>query len=278
MNKYNEGQGPEASVVGYEKLADRQLSPLTMARPGRLMWGGRPKYVTIHETDNPNAGATAAMHARFVVNGGGEDGVSFHAAVDSTESVQIMPWNAAAYHIGDGDAGEGNNTSVGLEICVNSDGDYNQAALRAVALARKLLTTYNLPIERLRYHGQWWSPVFSDVHKGCPALMLGGRQGWTWAKFVDAVNKSQAVMDEEAKRAFLFATIAAEFPLTERERYLGRLLREGALLDEQNRPTERAAKFDKAIIHTWQGQVVQLFREGAGSEQALLDAKKLVWY
>jgi hypothetical protein len=185
--------------VGSEPMPEPQLTtrvsllPAGMPNnPDRAMWDGKPAWVTIHETDNPNVGANAEMHRRFVLGGGGPDTASFHAVCDDRESIQLMPWTAAAYHIGDGDGGAGNNSSLGIELCVNADDDFRATTTRGAELAAALLRRFGLPLERLRQHGDWWSPANPDVHRGCPAHLKAGDRGITWLIFRLRVQQALA--------------------------------------------------------------------------------------
>jgi hypothetical protein len=222
-----DGNSPEAyiaavlaSIARYTEAAPMPEPQLTTRvsllpadapnNPDRPMWGGKPAWVTIHETDNPNVGANAEMHRRFVLAGGGPDTASFHAVCDDRESIQLLPWTAAAYHIGDGDGGEGNNTSIGIELCVNADGDFRATTTRGAELAAALLRRFGLPLERLRQHGDWWSPAHPDVHRGCPAhLKAVDIAGASWAVFRLRVQQALAGAGDDDPFALDFDTLVA---------------------------------------------------------------------
>ena len=130
------------------------------------------KTVTIHNT----AGYLSARGERDRLNKKRDNvSVSFHFAVDENEAVQILPLDMHAWHAGDGDRGEGNLHSVGIEICRSlcNGGDaklYDRAEANAVILAAHLLNIYNLPTSALRMHRDW-----SGKH--CPHRILD-RNGW----------------------------------------------------------------------------------------------------
>ena len=130
------------------------------------------KTVTIHNT----AGYLSARGERDRLNKKRDNvSVSFHFAVDENEAVQILPLDMRAWHAGDGDRGEGNLHSVGIEICRSlcKGGDaklYDRAEANAVILAAHLLNIYNLPTSALRMHRDW-----SGKH--CPHRILD-RNGW----------------------------------------------------------------------------------------------------
>ena len=58
------------------------------------------------------------------------------------------------WHCGDGKGKYGitNSNSIGIEICINSDGNYNIAFQNAVELTKHLMKELNIPIERVVRH------------------------------------------------------------------------------------------------------------------------------
>ena len=139
-------------------------------RPGYAM---KPKYITIHETDNYSVGANARNHAIYLYNQatGTEDrSASWHFTVDDKEIYQHLPLNENGWHAGDGAEGTGNRESIAIEIAVNEDGDYNKAVENARKLAAYLMGELHIPIENVKKH-QFWSG------KNCPAIMIKNN-GW----------------------------------------------------------------------------------------------------
>lgn len=162
------------------------LVPSGRNNPDRPLWGGQPQWITIHETGNERIGANAEMHRLFVHHGGGLDQASFHAVADDRESIQLLPWTNVGYHIGDGDGGAGNNTSIGIELCVNQDGDFGATVNRGARLTAALMQAFELPIKRVRQHGSWPG---ERVHHGCPATLQASSRGYTWDAFIRLVAK-----------------------------------------------------------------------------------------
>ncbi|MDH7478694.1 MAG: N-acetylmuramoyl-L-alanine amidase [Syntrophomonadaceae bacterium] len=128
-------------------------------RPGHRM---EPKYITIHQTANPNKAADALAHARYLETTTKK--TSWHFTVDDQRIVQHLPLNESGYHAGDGD-GPGNRQSIGIEICENADGDRAKAEERTAELVAWLLRELNLPITEVTSH-RYWSG------KNCPHLLL----------------------------------------------------------------------------------------------------------
>ena len=122
-------------------------------RPG----GVNPcRYITIHETGNKASGADAEAHGAYLNSSAGEaDLVSWHYTVDDHAIVQHLPDGETAYHAGDGKAGTGNAQSIGIEICVNADGDFAKAKENAAALVRLLMEEHGVPIANVVQHNRW---------------------------------------------------------------------------------------------------------------------------
>lgn len=133
-------------------------------RPGIAM---DPEYITVHETDNARAGATALAHARLQ-KGGNSRQASWHFTVDDKEIYQSIPTTEIAFHAGDS-KGLGNYSSIAVEICVNADGDFGKAKANAVELIRHLMDKHHIPIERVVPHKKWSG-------KNCPRNIL--KSGW----------------------------------------------------------------------------------------------------
>lgn len=134
--------------------------------------GSRELGVVVHETANKSLGANAAAHARLQA-GGNVRNASWNWTVDETEAVQSF-----ANDIRTWSAGRGAEHLVAIEICVNSDGDYEQAVQNAVEL-----------VQWLRSQGV--GNVLKNHHditgKDCPTQLLAGAVGG-WGGFVSRVN------------------------------------------------------------------------------------------
>ncbi|MCM3761150.1 N-acetylmuramoyl-L-alanine amidase [Alkalihalobacillus oceani] len=121
-----------------------------------------PTHLTIHETANRSRGADALTHARYVK---GEDAqnrqVSWHYTVDDQYIIQHLPNHELGWHAGS----EGNRQSLGIELCVNSDGDFEQTKRHAQWLIARLMRELSIPIDRVVTHQHW-------TGKNCPAILL----------------------------------------------------------------------------------------------------------
>jgi len=70
----------------------------TKQRPGHSM---DPSYITVHNTANPDKGADAQMHARYLLNGAGGRYVSWHFTVDDHSIYQHLPLDESGWHAGE---------------------------------------------------------------------------------------------------------------------------------------------------------------------------------
>ena len=139
------------------------------------------EYIVIHDTGNTNIGANSEAHFNYFNSG--NKGASADCFVDSNGSLWVNDFNKFyTWHCGDGKGKITNSNSVGIELCVNKDGDYNKAyknlIKETVSLARKL----NIKSENIVRH-------FDASGKNCPASM--GKNNWeVWKNFKSEVGKA----------------------------------------------------------------------------------------
>ena len=138
-------------------------------RPG----GSNPDtYITIHETGNFAKGADAAAHAAYLRGSSAQAApVSWHYTVDDHSIYQHLPDGERAYHAGDGGSGPGNATSIGIEICVDAGGNFEQAKANAAALVRLLMAKHGIPLANVVQHNHWNG-------KDCPKTIRATAGGW----------------------------------------------------------------------------------------------------
>lgn len=148
-------------------------------RPGIKMI---PKYITIHETDNPSPGADASAHARLQERGNDRT-ASWHLQVDDRQAIQSIPFNEVAWAAGDGQRGPGNTTSIQIEICVNNGGNFKMAVENTAKITRKLMGTYNIPITNVVQHNHWSG-------KDCPRYLRSSEKEIGWNDFINMVKNT----------------------------------------------------------------------------------------
>lgn len=134
-----------------------------------------PRYLTIHTTGNEKPGADAEMHAAYLLTAEAIDReVLWHATVDDHQVIQHLPWDEVGWHAADGLTGPGNRTSIGIELCVNSDGDFAQTQRNAAELCAKLIREMPslLPFpDCIVQHNKWSG-------KDCPHQIRATPGGW----------------------------------------------------------------------------------------------------
>ncbi len=131
------------------------------------------KYIVLHDTGNPSKGADADAHFQYFNGGNRNSSADFF--VDDKTVLQVNDFaRYYTYHVGDGKGKYGitNQNSIGIEICVNQDGDYKRAFEKAVELTKYLMKELNIPIARVVRH-------YDASRKNCPASMNEAK----WVEF-----------------------------------------------------------------------------------------------
>lgn len=157
-----------------------------------------PEFIVIHDTGNTSVGAGAQNHYTYF--NGGDRGASAHYFIDEKEVVQTVENNVKSWHNGKkykptaqlNNPECTNSNSIGIEICVNSDGNYNKAVDNAIELTKHLMKELNIPVSNVIRH-------FDSCGKNCPARMIKENR-WEWFKeqlkptqatdaYITAINK-----------------------------------------------------------------------------------------
>ncbi|MDB6155857.1 MAG: n-acetylmuramoyl-l-alanine amidase [Chthoniobacteraceae bacterium] len=157
----------------------------------------RPTYITIHSTDNTSRGADAHSHAVYQKSGKSKGRhniigyVAWHFTVDDHSTYQSLPTNERGEHA-DYD-GPGNQTSIGIEMCVNRDGNRQATIDRTARLTAWLMRKHRIPLNHVVPH-MHWRQIRHDDHKDlgykkCPSILLDrGQLGPKWAAFISRVR------------------------------------------------------------------------------------------
>lgn len=136
--------------------------------------------ITVHETANTSKGADAQAHANLQSRYG--VGGSWHATADDQEVIESYKDTAQCWHAGDG-AGPGNKTTIAIEICVNSDGNFETALDNAAYWVATKMLKHSIPLSRVRQHN-----FYSPWGKNCPAR-LRSDSNIGWDDFLDMVTR-----------------------------------------------------------------------------------------
>ena len=155
----------------------------------------RPRYITIHSTQNYSGDAWD--HARALSNGklrarmrrgGNRIGyLTWHFTVQQDVCVQHLPTNEQGEHA-DFD-GPGNNYSLAIEMCEHRGNSRAATVERTAKLTAILMHQHGIPLNHVVPHYHWPRRGFSKPHKNCPIfLMDNGRPCRKWNGFLRKVN------------------------------------------------------------------------------------------
>lgn len=170
-------QDAQLEKVGEVEVHQMLVEPGTPGRPGTPR---EVRYIVIHETGNRASGANAANHGAFLTSGSSGT-TSWHYTVDEKEIYHHIPDNEVAWHAGDGVDGDGNLHGIGVELCVNKDGNFEKTMKNAARLTAALLEAYDLELEDVKQHHD-----FSG--KNCPQTI---REQDRWEEFIKMVKKAR---------------------------------------------------------------------------------------
>lgn len=146
------------------------LTPEQGGRPGRKIVA---KAVVIHWTANANSGANAVANRNYFENHP-QNKVSAHYIVDDHQVVQCLPEDEMGYHVGATSykpsalqqlSSYPNDCTIGIEMCVNRDGDFNKTYRNAVALAANICHRHGWGVDRLWRH-------YDVTGKDCPRYFV----------------------------------------------------------------------------------------------------------
>lgn len=161
-------------MINIEK---KQIAYNRVARTSRI------KYIVIHDTGNKSKGADADAHFKYFNGGNRNSSADFF--VDDKKILQVNDYTKYyTWQVGDGKGKYGitNQNSIGVEICVNADGDYDKAFKNAVELTKYLMGILSIPAERVVRH-------YDASRKNCPASMSAN--SWAkWNEFKEAIMKA----------------------------------------------------------------------------------------
>lgn len=168
-----------------------QIVDMLLTNINRPRKANTPKVCVVHWTANLNKGADAVANARYfnrpykAVKSKGKliylemDGRPFnyasaHYVIDDKRVVRCIPENEMAYHVGatkyKPDAlrlisDYPNSASIGIEMCVNSDGDFKKTYANTVAFVADLLKRYGWSTAKLWRH-------YDVTGKDCPRYFV----------------------------------------------------------------------------------------------------------
>lgn len=154
------------------------------------------KYIVVHDTGNPSAGADAKSHFNYFNNANRESSADIF--VDDVSAWYVNDYiHYYTWHCGDGKGRYGitNSNSIGVEMCINLDGRYKDTLRNTAVVVRELMQELNIPESRVVRH-------YDASRKNCPASM--NKDNWKiWDEFKKMISESEGLnmtQYEELKR------------------------------------------------------------------------------
>lgn len=146
-------------------------------------------FIAIHWTANTGKGANAKANRNYFQNIKEDKFVaSAHYCVDDKVIMECIPPGEVGYHVGGKSyteyakglmkayaVGSPNLISIGIEMCVNSDGDWNKTVENTIFLVKKLMADYKVPVDRVVRH-------YDITGKLCPQPYIDAT---AWKAFKD---------------------------------------------------------------------------------------------
>ena len=170
------------------------------------------KFIVIHYTGNPGKGATAMAHYRYLQSATRYG--SAHYFVDDHEIIQVIGDSQVAWAVGDnqghGTALNGctNQNSISIEMCVNSDGDFNKTLYHTIELTKELLRLY--PQARVCRH-------YDVSRKSCPSMMAGANNP-KWNNFLEEIKKPRRLILDLSKDSVAKEVKGESKPMTSKKK------------------------------------------------------------
>ena len=162
------GKGPR--TVGNKTIREKQITKNYTKKGNREI-----KFIVIHDTGNTSIGANALAHYSYFQTN--TRGASAHYVVDENNIVRFVNDNDVAHHAGDrkrpglGRTDVTNGNSIGIEMSVNVDGNFNKTMQNTIELTRTLMEKYKIPLSNVVRH-------YDVSGKNCPAKLNAMPNGW----------------------------------------------------------------------------------------------------
>lgn len=165
----------------------RTVKQITYNRSNRA--GEKIKYIVIHDTGNSSIGANAIAHYNYF--NGGDRSSSADFFIDDAQILCVNDYyKFYTWHCGDGKGryGISNRNSIGIEICINSDGNRAKAIENAISVTKELMKELDIPIERVVRH-------YDASRKKCPSTM--NKNGWAeWYEFKNKLQTEELTVSQ----------------------------------------------------------------------------------
>jgi N-acetylmuramoyl-L-alanine amidase len=173
-----------ADLLEEVRLKRDYISKRLRSRTGKRM---KPRYITIHSTQNWSKGADAYRHA-LALKRGKLGKLCWHYTLDEDVAIQHLPTYEQGQHA-DYD-GPGNRYSIGIEMCEHPGNSRSRTVERCARLTAWLMYKNKIPLSRVVPHYHWPRRGHSPPNKNCPHFLLDkGKPGKKWKAFLAKVKK-----------------------------------------------------------------------------------------
>ena len=167
-----------AKIYGQARVRKDYIPHSARGRSGKSM---RPRYITIHSTQNWSKGADAWRHG-LALKRSKLGRLAWHYTTDENVTVQHLPTNEQGKHA-DFD-GPGNRYSIGIEMCEHSGNSRSATLERTAKLTAWLMYKHDIPLSRVVPHYHWPRHGKNPPNKNCPHFLLdNGRPGRKWRAY-----------------------------------------------------------------------------------------------
>lgn len=194
-SSYNSGGG-DTSLSAMLRSVNLKVDMVRKGTHGRkVVRPMRPRYITIHSTQNYTAGAErhsvalkrGALRSPKTRTGNRIGYLIWHFTVDQGVAIQHMPTNEQGEHADF--HGPGNRLSIGIEMCENRGNSRSATTERTARLTAVLMKKNGIPLSNVVPHYHWPRRGKHPPNKNCPHfLMDNGRPGAKWRGFLGRVN------------------------------------------------------------------------------------------
>ena len=141
-------------------------------------------FVTVHESamtlEGQNAENLAQIQYRYAFLQDDARQASWHYQVDAYSIYQSFADDIYGWHAGETN---GNKYGIGIEMCVNRDGNYEGTIMNNAKLVASLMLKYNLNFDNVYRH-------YDHSGKECPSYLI--RTG-RWVEFVEMTRKEYLI-------------------------------------------------------------------------------------
>lgn len=201
-------------------------------RPGSYM---NPTYITIHNTGNSSRGADAKANNSYMKSESAEKAqTSWHYTVDDKSIYHGIPDNEIAWHAG---SRTGNYNSIGIEICMNLDGDITKATDNAAELTAYLCNKHSIPLSNVVQHNYWSG-------KDCPLMIRRGIP-YDWSTFISKVEYYKNKITDYSNISNIISELANRGVMTDTDLWNKLLVKDSNLYWLARKACEQTVKYER---------------------------------